>query len=201
MEEIVTTDALEREILEDARKKAAALLKAADEEARRVAQAGEKRTKAALAGLGKESTARIERHRSETEARIPLEKSRLRTTYLDDALRSATRSYFAALPDSRIAEIAAALLSDAKEFLKAKAVSLRCRGLGAESMRALGASIPWAASVSVSEDPSLPASGAVAETGDGAVTLRATMDVVASDLLREKRGELAAALCGKATEI
>ncbi len=198
MEEIVTTEALEREILEDARKKAAALLKGADEAAAKLAAASSAKTADAVAVFERDAAARVARHESESAARLPLEKSRIRTAYLDEAVRAAVDRFFASLPESRVVELASSMTDRAEEFLKGRELVARACGFSEAAREAFARSIPWAASARVADDPTVGSTGAVVEDSDATVVVRATMDVLASELLREKRAELADALCGKA---
>jgi hypothetical protein len=199
MEEIVSTDAIRGEILEDARKKAARLLEEADEEAARNEAATEAKAAAVVEEIVRTSAAKSARFRMETLARFPLERTRMRTSFVDGRLREAVGAFVSGLPAERVAALAESMLAEGAAYFAGKAVVLGRRGLAETAARAAAArALPTAASVSHLEDPSLPAPGLAARSADGAVVLRATMDMVEERLLDRKRGELASALCAEA---
>jgi vacuolar-type H+-ATPase subunit E/Vma4 len=202
MEELVSTEALEREILADARKKAERTIRGVDDEVRRIASEGERRTAEAVAELARGYAERSERYRAEALARFPLERSRIKAAYVDARLREALEAYMSSLPAGRVAAITSASLAKARSFLSGKELRARWRSLGAEAAaRILAEALPESVVVDSAEDRTLPAAGIVVEVADGSATMRATLDLVAEAVLGERRGELASALCGKALAI
>jgi V/A-type H+/Na+-transporting ATPase subunit E len=202
MEEIVSADAIRREILEDARKKAAHLLEEGEAEAARNVAEIEAKAAEVVEEIFQTNAAKSARYRMETMARFPLERTRMRTTFVDGKLREAVAAYMAKLTEARVVSLSEAMLAEGAEFFAGKALELRRKGIAERiarevSSRALGK----AASVSHVEDQSLPAPGFVASALDGSVRLRATMDLVEDRLLDEKRGELALSLCAEALSI
>jgi vacuolar-type H+-ATPase subunit H len=199
MEEIVGAEAIQGEILDDARKKAARILEEAEEESARTLAEMEARADTAVAEILKTAESSSMRFRRETMARFPLEVTRMRTTFVDGKLREAVGAYVAALGPERIASLSEAMLAEGAAFLAGKEVELRRRGLSEEAARKASArALPGVASMVQAEDPSLPAPGLVARTLDDRVRLRATMDLVEGRLLDGSRGELAHALCEEA---
>ncbi|MDR3337641.1 MAG: ATPase, partial [Treponema sp.] len=89
MEELQSTEVLDREILEDARRKAQRILKTADEEAAASGKVWEKKTEKALAELKRRHEERLELGRVEIMARLPLDKRRLRLCRIDSLLHEA----------------------------------------------------------------------------------------------------------------
>lgn len=197
MEEIVATDAMRAEILEDARKKAEHILRDADEESAREAEAGRSAASKASAGIGSESAARISRKEAEAEARLPLDSMRLRTEFVDRALREAAKDFVSSLPEAEIERIALSMIERGAPYLAGKRATVRRRGLPASAARAAAAAIGPDALAEDSEDGSLPAAGLAAFAEDGSVSLYATADIVEERLLGERRAELAAALCAE----
>lgn len=102
MEELQSTEVLDREILEDARKKAQRILKTADETGRTQAEAWEKKTADAIADAKKRYQERLEGDREEIMARLPLDKRRIRLEKIEALLHSAIRDYLAALSPDRM---------------------------------------------------------------------------------------------------
>jgi V/A-type H+/Na+-transporting ATPase subunit E len=199
MEEIISADAIRREILEDARKKATRLLEEGEAEAARNVEEIEAKAARVVEGVFQENAAKSARYRMETMARFPLERTRMRTTFVDAKLREAVAAYVSALPPDRVAALAEEMLAKGAPYFEGKPVELRRRGLDEAAASRIAASLfAGAASLSHAEDPSLPSRGIVARTPDDSVRVRATMDLVEERLLDERRGELAEALCSAA---
>jgi vacuolar-type H+-ATPase subunit H len=199
MEEIVSADAIRREILEDARKKATRLLEEGEAEAARNVEETEAKAARVVEEIFQESAAKSARYRMETMARFPLERTRMRTTFVDAKLRESVRAYVSALPEARVAALAEGMLAEGAGFLEGKAVELRRKGLPESSaVDAARRLLAKASSVSHAVDPALPDRGFLARAADDSVRVRATMDLVEARLLDERRGELAEALCSEA---
>lgn len=202
MEEIVGSEAIKSEVLDDARKKAARILEEAEEESAKAVAAIEAAAAVAVEGVVRENEAKAARYRMETMARFPLERTRMRAVFVEAALRDAARGYMAALPPERVAALAEAMLRRGASFLEGKEIELRRSGLSEQAARSIAErALPRAASLRPVEEPALPAPGLVAAAVDGSVELRATMDLVEASLLDAHRGELAQALCGEALGI
>ncbi len=199
MEEIASTDALEKEILEDARKKGEKILRDGETEAARIrAESGERST-SALSALAEDFRSRTERYEGENLARLPLERGRLKATYIDRLLRSAMDRYLAALPPDRVGDLVGGLLSRAAGLVGSSRVTVGYKGLDEATARKLvSANLPGAQAVSFAKDEGLAAAGLFVANEDSSLTVRATMDLVGERLLDEHRGELARTLCGEA---
>lgn len=108
-------------------------------------------------------------------------------------------AYLSSLGGAERERLLLGLLSRAAPLVGSAPVSVRYSGLdraGAERLAA--AAFPKSPIASISEDPSLGSAGLVAAAGDGALSARATLDLVGERLLDEDRGELARTLCGEA---
>jgi len=86
MEEIKGTEALEREILEDARKRAERIIRKAEESARLLGVQTEKKIEEATTALVGEYQAKKRIAELEMLSRLPLEKARLDISYRDEML-------------------------------------------------------------------------------------------------------------------
>jgi vacuolar-type H+-ATPase subunit E/Vma4 len=210
MEELQSTEVLDREILEDARRKAQRLLKTADETAASATASWAKKTERALVKLRKNYERRLEQSREEIMARLPLDKRRSRLEKIESLLQNAAGTYLGALPREkilsllktelakRIAEISCGEVPDAA--LSAGPLTVSSRGLEPEELKALlDVVLPGAAWVSASEGANLPdvPGGFPAIRIDGPAW-RATVSVESEvkALLLDKRAELAEALIG-----
>lgn len=202
MEEIVSSEAIQSEILDDARKKASRVLEEADQEAARDVADIEASAAEVVAEIIRENEAKAARYRMETMARFPLERTRMRTVFVEGALREASGAYMASLSPDKVASLSEAMLAAGAAFLAGKDVELRRKGLSEATARSIASRVlSGASSLRFVEDSSLPSPGFVASASDGSVVLKATMDLVESELLDEKRGVLASALCGGALEL
>jgi vacuolar-type H+-ATPase subunit H len=198
MEEIVSADAIQAEIVEDARKKAARILEEADEESARTVAAIEGKAVSVVEEIMRTSAARAARFRMETMARLPLERTRMRTAFVETRLREALVSYMASFPEDRIAALAEEMLARGAPFFAGKAVSLARRGVSEAAARAIAERSLPASTVEITEDEAPRKPGLVARARDGSVTLWATMDLVEDRLLDAYRGDLSRALCADA---
>jgi vacuolar-type H+-ATPase subunit E/Vma4 len=102
MEELRSTEALDREILEDARKKAQKILKTADESVKSQAQQWEKKTQETLAEIQKTYAQNTEKAKHEILARFPLDKLRLRSEIAENFLRNAMNNFLKNLSRSSL---------------------------------------------------------------------------------------------------
>lgn len=202
MEEIASTDALEKEILEDARRKGEKILRDGEAEAARIRSESHERSEGSLATLAEDFKSRTERYRNENLARLPLEKGRLKATYIDRLLRSAIDRYLSSLSGDRIAALVSDLLARAGDLVGESEIRVRFRGLEeAEARKLVSASLPRSKPSSFMADESLVATGLVVASADDMLKVRATIDLVGEKLLDEHRGELARALCGEALSL
>lgn len=199
MEELASTEVIETEILDDARKKGERILRDADAEILRLGAESEKRRAAELAALDRYFEDRIRKHRTENEARLPLDKARMRISFLDRRLREGTEGFLARLDAPARAGLVAGLLSRASSLVGKAELAVVARGLSEDEARAiLAKALPGASMKSFSPSAELAAEGLVVETLPPRIKIRATLDLVSEDLLDLRRGELCAALEGLA---
>jgi hypothetical protein len=199
MEEIVSADAIQGEIAEDARKKADRILAEADEESGRILAESEAKAVSVVGEIHRTSEASAARFRMETMARVPLERTRMRTVFVDGRLREAMAEYLGSLSEERVASLSKAMLDRGASFLEGKSLELRRRGLSEAAARDAASALSGVASIDrIVEDRALPERGLKASALDGSAELGATMDLVGERLLDLRRGELAAALCAGA---
>jgi vacuolar-type H+-ATPase subunit E/Vma4 len=102
MEELQSTEALDREILEDARRKAFRVLKAAEDTVKTNALSWEKKTKKALDGLERRFEERRLKSAEEIMARLPLDKRRAESEMIERLVRKALRAWYGAQSRERV---------------------------------------------------------------------------------------------------
>ncbi|MDR0387614.1 MAG: ATPase [Treponema sp.] len=207
MEELQSTEVLDREILEDARRKAQRILKTADETAASGTKRWEKKTERELKKVRDRYAARLEASRNEVMARLPLDKRRTRLAKIETLLKHAASSYLADLPRPKLLAILGRELKKRAGELDfpVREGTASVRGLSREEAASLlKKAFPegkWKI------DCASPDAGGNRRIAPGtfpalAVDARTARIIVSADavmetLLRDKRAELAAALLGE----
>lgn len=102
MEELRSTETLDREILEDARKKADRILKTADQAVHLLDQKWQEKLRAELTALEQIYNKRIKRAEEEIMARLPLDQHRLRSERAEKLLEHAAADFCASLSRDRM---------------------------------------------------------------------------------------------------
>jgi V/A-type H+/Na+-transporting ATPase subunit E len=105
MEELNSTEILDREILEDARKKAARILKTADDTIHAKTSEWEKKTQEAILELEKKYNGQREEASVNIMARLPVDKLRNKAEKIENILQSAVKAWYESLSRQRIIEI------------------------------------------------------------------------------------------------
>jgi hypothetical protein len=200
MEELQSTEALDREILEDARKKAFKILKAAGEAEAASKAAWDKKLEKTAAEAGDNYRQKEERETREIMARLPLDRRRIRSEKIEAFLSGAMNDFLHSLDRKKILSILERELSARLAFCEARGLCvLRYRGLEPDEVDALIEKFPEPSLVSKKEDPLYTAAGSLPAVALDFPALRVTssVDAAAAGLLLDYRVELAAALLGK----
>ncbi|AEF86898.1 putative V-type ATPase, subunit E [Treponema primitia ZAS-2] len=210
MEELQSTDILDKEILEDARKKAQRILKTAGDTIAASQAKWEKRVLKDIEKLKQSFAGRAEKARDEMMARLPLDKRRSYTERVESQLQSSMNSYLKSLPREKILSLLEAELrrcagdfvaSSAAEIPDTAGAPLKvgCRDLGeAELQSILNRAAPGLA-WTFDKDRSLhQLSGNLPAIILDAPSVRitASVDALAKSLLEDSRAELVEALLG-----
>jgi hypothetical protein len=200
MEELQSTDVLDREILEDARKKAKRILAAAEETIAAAAKSWEKRAEKDSGELQKNFAARLGKARGELMARLPLDKRRAHSEKVEALLVSAMDERLESLPREKILAILARELRRCAAGLpESGPLEAGCRSLSQEELAdLLNASLPgkeWTFKKTMGFHQlsgDLPA----IIVDSPAARLTASVDALAASLLEDSRAELVSALLG-----
>jgi hypothetical protein len=213
MEELRSTDSLDKEILEDAAKKSAKVLKTAGEQIAAAAAEWERKL-AGLVEIEKNRYAeKLKIEKAEIASALVLDKRRAKLQRCATLLAEAAAAFFAALPRPLIlitlekelrirldAVFAETAQKNSEKYTKNIVYHLNYRGLSPDELSKLLASLKadYAAWETAGFD-TREAGGAVlpeiiVETADWRLT--ASLEAAADELLLEKRAELAAALLG-----
>jgi hypothetical protein len=215
MEELQSTEILDREILEDARKKAFKILKTADDTTASADARWERKAKRAQSDLEKKHAGRIEKTRQEIMARLPLDQRRARSEKIEALLREALEKALAGFSREKLLGILEKELArrldfcreegELEEALKPAAAPLFFyRRLSAEEAGGIFGRLlppglrPGPDALREAAIPGRPP-GPFPLLGIDSRLLRitASVEAAAGDLLRDKRGELLAVLLGE----
>ena len=115
MEELRSTEALDKEIQSDARKKAEKILADADSESSRILNDVSKRLKKSEEERRKFYESKIRQFEHNGEASLPLEKQRFLVSYFEKSVSESIDSYLKALPEEKRFELIKALFKKSEK--------------------------------------------------------------------------------------
>ncbi len=196
MEVLNTGEELGRQILEDARKKASRLLEAADRECAAIREESRKAADGDIARLAADRDRRLAAMRTEMEATLPLDFLRTRLAFIQETVDATLRTYLAGLSDDDLAAVIERRVRRAAAAFAGRTITVRRAGIDEARVRAfLGRALPG---VGIDAMPVLAdGRGVEIEATDGRVRFRCTTDEFASEMLEDRREELAAAALGR----
>jgi vacuolar-type H+-ATPase subunit E/Vma4 len=203
MEVLKSGDALEKQVLEDARAKAQRVLTEAGRECASVREEWQRKTDADIRTLEAEREKRVEAVRSELAASLPLDFMRARLSYIQETLDAALKDFFAGLSAKDLAAIIGNRLQRLPSVFRDKDVVVFASGItGKEARQIVEGSILGVRVQDVKEMEQGPFGenrdvGIIVETADGRVRFRGTMRELSAQLLEQNREELAEALLGR----
>jgi len=204
MEVLKSGDALEKQVLEDARTKASRILAEAERECAALRQEWQRKTEEEVRRIEAERDARIRAVRQELESSLPLDSMRARLAYMQEAIERALKEYFAALKPAELARIVGGMLKRMPPVFQGAKATASVSGMPAlEVQRLVEENVPGIQVQEVKEMARTPGaaeavdSGIVLETTDGRVRFRGTLQELKAQLLENYREELAAALLGR----
>lgn len=204
MEELRASDALDREILEDARKKADKILRAADTSISKAEAEWAKRGESDLAQLDARYEAELAQTMDEIRGRAPLDKRRLRSEYAGKALEKAMFAWLDSLPRPRVLSLLARELSVRLPRIASESGPFKAKvsGLSRDEAASLLKGLPCTIELLSPAAGACPAAmpscqRALMRIEGQGIVLRVSIDELASRMLDEKRAELARSLLGE----
>jgi len=204
MEELQSTEILDREILEDARKKAHRILKTAEDTINAKSVDWEKTLSAVLEELGEKYAKQGELVTDEIMARLPIDKQRIKAKKIEEMLSFAVNSWYTGLSRDRVLDLLK------KELEKRLAVCETFAGAGKirvqihqierkEAEALLQAVLPGKSGVGTPDIEEIHSASAypeiILETPEARIY--ASINKTVEFFLAEKRAELVEALLGK----
>ena len=200
MEELRSTEILDREIQEDARRKAERILKACEEECSRIHDDVAVRIEQAQKKKKSEYDARLVSYKCDIESTIPLEKQRRLVSFIDSAVQESLDRWFREIGEDRRLHIISELLESYRSILNGKKIQVYYAGYPIAKVTKLVSRIFGKDTiVSISESKAgfaVFSDGIYIESDDKSIVCRATIDEIRRNLLAAKRQELAEALMG-----
>ncbi len=203
MEVLKSGDALEKQVLEDARAKAARILAEAERECAAVREEWQRRTEQDVRRIESERDARIQGVRKELESSLPLDFMRARLSYVQESVDGALKEHFAGLAPAELGRVIGGMLRRMPPVFQGATAVAFASGMSAQEVRrVVEDNVPGIRLQDVKEMAAAPSAdgvdtGIVLETADRRVRFRGTLRELRAQLLESNREELAAALLGR----
>lgn len=202
MEELRSTEILDKEIQEDGRRKVERILKDADAECEKILAEVEDRIKSGRDARKASYDEKLAARRRDSEAAIPLEKQRFLISYEDSAVHDACTAYLAALKPAQKLELIEKLLEQKKAVLKDRKYNAQVCGFDISAVRkileaGLGARSILScveADVNCIKAAGGTFEGCLIESDDRAVKCRLTISEIIDGIADTQREELVTAL-------
>ncbi len=195
MEELRSSDALDREILEEARKKADKALRDADREIEAIERTKEEERAVLAKAMRDEREAEFARIQAELAARVPLEAIRARAAASAVAIEESARAFLEGLPDQSLLPVLMRRFEAAVEEFAQGGATLRCEGF---EKGAVEAALPGAIRSRVSRIEEAPGTRIkrriVVESNDGRTSFTCGAESLLDELLSAGRAGLASLL-------
>jgi vacuolar-type H+-ATPase subunit E/Vma4 len=205
MEVVKSSEALESQIVEDARAKARRILEAAEKECVAVRAEWNRRSAEDERRLDASRDAQCRALQQELDASLPLDFMRTRLSFTQEAVSKALQDLFDSLSEADIRKVLAGCLSRVKSAFSGARVTVEHAGISAELARSIvreglpGVTID--AVTALSGDAAADSGrGVIVQTVDGRRRFRGTLKEVTGVLLEDHREELVTALFGKDVE-
>jgi V/A-type H+-transporting ATPase subunit E len=189
MEVIKPSDKLEKQLLDDARKKADRILKNADNESGRILKEEMARAEKEIEELEKNGQIEIDKLINEIKAVLPLDIMRKRLEFINITMNSVLDEFFNEINKKDFADILRLSVLKVKDIFKGMKIKISCKGIDENMIKELiNQSIPDVSINEISFD--LQELGIVLESDDKKVTYNSTILELKSYLLENYRGEL-----------
>lgn len=203
MEELQSTEILDREIMEDARKKAHRLLKTADDTIKTKTAEWEKSLSEAVAMLEEKYSQLGRSVKGEIMARLPIDKQRAKAKKIEEMLYAAVETWYAGLSRERVLallknELAQRIAVCDKNFTGNELIIRISKIDRKEADTILKALIPGCSYTIEEHHSSYVYPELILETAD--MRIYASIGKTVDFLLGEKRAELLESLLGTAGE-
>lgn len=197
MEELRSTEILDKEIFDDANRKADRIYRNAKIECEKVlSNVSEK-----IAQNNKQKTLfyeqKIDFYKKDLAASIPLEKERLLVDFVDEAINQAMEQYFSSLSKEDKIQIIKNKILDYKEILNSSNVNIVVGRFDKSELKPMLEEVLGKNKINkITVDEKADFSGCVISTEDNSITARASIEEKITEVVDIYRNELSEALFG-----
>ena len=204
MEELRSTEILDKEIHEDARRKADKILKAAESDCEQIGIKAAADFEKTSKGKKADYERMLSNYKRDSDAAVPLEKQRRLISFIDNSVREALDGWFKAADAKKKLSALRRLLEKYSAVLHGKRFEVLSRGFSKKDISQLASSVLGkdvelvvTELSSADADKISLAEGFTMRADDGSLFCRVTCDELKNELLQNHRQELAVALFGK----
>lgn len=207
MEELRSTDILDKEIQDDARKKAEKILKNADIQGQQILTGVDGRLEDAEKNRKMYYAQKAEQFKKDLDSSLPLEKSRFRVSYISSSVAGAINDYVKTLPQEKRIQLVLTMLDRMEPLADGKTFNAYVYGFDVDAVKKefAGKKNVRIASFEKTEfaktrehavDGIEIHGGIILISDDKAVKIRLTLEELFSELIDTYRNELAVTLFG-----
>lgn len=205
MEELRSTEILDKEIQSDARKKAERILQRADSDAKGLLSGVDARIEKSEKEIADKTESMIAAFEKDQEASLPLEKQRFLVSFVQESMEKCVNTYFENLTEDARFEILLKSFKNYEDVLKSKKVNVYTYGFKIDLVKKYLDKVlqvtkyePTEFNKFIAEDECGldKKEGIIIESGDGSVRLRLTIPELIHNVLNTYRAELYTALFG-----
>ncbi len=206
MEELRSTEVLDKEIETDARKKAERILLKADSDGKALLDNVAGRITAVKAEKDSAYKRKIEAFQKDQDASLPLEKQRFLVSYIESAIIKGINEYLESLPESKRLDLVMDRYGKYKDIIGSKKVNAYVFGFKTDDVKkALGKyGVPAVSCGQIEYEKSgddpveglTVKEGVILETDDKTIRCRLTISQIVGELESGHRAELASTLFG-----
>nr|WP_318711575.1 V-type ATP synthase subunit E family protein [uncultured Treponema sp.] len=202
MEELRSTDVLDREIRADSEKKASEILSRAEENAKSILSEVQERILKAKEEVDAASKKRLGVLEKNLNASLPLEKQRYLVSFINDSIVDAMKNHIENLDSSKKEQLIENLAKKAKAVTgDAKVTAIATGNMTKASAEKILKNVYGTSCLKVEEnhkhdDDDLLAYGIILSTENRKITCRLTLEEKTNEILSQKREQLALALFG-----
>ena len=197
MEELRSTDILDKEIQNDARKKAAVIVEQGKQKAAEILAGVQERLEAARVQKEKFYGDKEGKKRKDSDASLPLEKERFLVSFIGESVDQAIGDYLNKLPSARRVELAVKILDGKEDLVKGKKFSAKVCGFDKKEAqdaveKKLGSKLLSCELVQNSHE----SDGIILESEDRSLKIRLTIDEILGAAKDKHYKEMSGALFG-----
>lgn len=205
MEELRSTEVLDKEIQDDARKKAEKILAKADQQASQILAQVEIRLENAKKEKEEYYSQKADKIKKDLDSSMPLEKSRFLVSYISSSVVSAINDYLRNLSSEKRFELVLSMMNRFEFLTSDKKFNAEVFGFDAGFVKKSLSSkiqlneckqIEFAKSGETAIDGIEIHEGIILKADDGSLKIRLTLEELISELIDKYRNELAVTLFG-----